>query len=190
MLECWDAFWVWGGWNGVSAVSTAGAMFASLYAIYLAIVAPSRERAKDRSESTHEILRATAEAIDLFEKAKAVRLSSNDLPVLAKLAGQAGHQGVALDRLLNRSSLSDGAIITGAGALQLTTAIIKQYDTYKAATLNGSERPASDELAPLDSMVRNIEDRAQRVADYAVKRRWPKWRQRFLDTAENGLRRH
>ncbi|THK35656.1 hypothetical protein EHS39_23830 [Ensifer sp. MPMI2T] len=169
-------------WEAIGAVATA---IATIVALWAAVVVPKKERAEDRSEATHEVLRATAEAVKLFDQA--LKLSTSDQSALGRMAAQARHQSFALDRLLNRTSLSDGAIVTGAGPLQLLEAIARQLETSRPSSQIGFARFVASELSPYEVIVPDVHDRAQRVAKYAVKRKWPGWKRRFNDFANHGL---
>lgn len=172
-------------WDAVGAISTALATIVALIASSFAVYAPVRERAKDRSESTYEVLCAAKEALELFEQASTIIRS--DQSSIAEIGARAGHLRVAIDRLLNRNSLSDGAIVTGAGAIQLMDAIRVQCEESNRPTSSGLARRAPNLLAPYASVSSLVRERGKRVARYAVKRKWPRWRQRYVVMARDGL---
>ena len=108
-------------WEAISAVGTVSASFIALFASWLAIRAPEWARAAERKEATDEVVFATREALSLYEFARSLTAPEMGWPTEAVLPMRikAGHLTVTLDRLISRPSLSDGAIATGAGALNI-----------------------------------------------------------------------
>lgn len=174
-------------WSGLSAIAAAFAAAVSAFAVIQAVYLPDRERAKDRSEATHEIMEASAKAVSLFNQALWISKREGNRLEFGELSPRASHLHVALDRLLNRPSLSDGAIITGAGAMQLMDAVIKQEEEYSKARYEFLSRPIIKHMELSEMVVAVTLSRAEVVARYAVNRKWPKWERRFADIASNGL---
>jgi hypothetical protein len=177
-------------WYAVAAVGTIGLTLVAAYAATVAVYAPRWQRRRDRSEATAEVLSAIREAILLFDEAKMVfaRASWRDA-ASATIAARADHIHMTLDRLLNRSELSDGIVVAGSGAMRLLEAIMGGRDMIFSGNGGaGFGKLALEVLFPVDPIVPIVEDRAIRVARHAVKQRWPKWRRRFSAMADQGIR--
>lgn len=173
-------------WDAVSAIATFFATVTAFFFSLLALRAPGRARSEDRSEFTSEILSATETAINIFHTAKKISDPRDEAWEL--VAARARHTRVALQILLQRPSLTDGGITTGAGALTLLEAVILQHESNKSPPpSNGFARRVSNELSLATPIVDQVEKRAKEVADYACKRKYPKWKKRFRGIRDNGL---
>ena len=108
-------------WDAVSAVGTLLASAIALLASWLAMKAPEWNKQADRRESTHEVLRATSEALTLFDEAKTLAIINNTWSTkpVTSFRIRATHLHETIDRLISRPSLSDGAITIGAGAMSI-----------------------------------------------------------------------
>jgi hypothetical protein len=177
-------------WRAIEAIGTITVALAAVYAALVAIYAPRWQRERNRSEATAEVLSAIREAVLLFDEAKMVfaRASWRD-SASAVLGARADHLHMTLDRLLNRDGLTDGAIIAGSGAMRLLGAIVAGRDTiFEGNGGAGFGKRALEVLFTVDPILPVVEDRAVRVARFAVKNRWPKWRRRFATIAADGIR--
>jgi hypothetical protein len=115
----------WQNWDAISAIATAIATFFALGFSYLALTAPERESRRQRRESTLEILRSTDLAFEILGDAEdLVEGPRWDDRELGKLQAKADHGKRALEQLIQRPSLTDGAIFTGAGAIALMDLIL------------------------------------------------------------------
>lgn len=173
-----------GGWNwdAISAVATAIGTGIALVFSALALWAPAREAERQRRESTLEILRAAEEAFTTFnEAAKVVRIGPWSDAALGKAQARAVHGKAALEQLIQRPSLTDGAIYTGAGAIALLGTILgieHQRDAMTRALLNARARneggavridaglPAKRLLESGDEIMEVTKERAERVRQH------------------------
>ena len=173
-------------WDAISAIATFVATATAFAFSLLALKAPGWERSEDRSEFTAEVLEATRDAIRIFQEA--AKIADSGDAAWERVAARARHTRTALTILLQRPSLTDGGITTGAGALQLLEAVIRQHElTTSPPPSNGLARRISSQLRLAIPIVQDVENRAQRVAAYACTEKWPKWEKRFKSFSENGL---
>lgn len=174
-------------WDAISALATAIATTVALVSAYIAIVAPERQRAEERSEATIEILRASREAVLLYQKAK-VNADHAGQSEFTQSAVLAAHLRDTLDRLTNRTMLTDGAIVTGVAAMSLMNAIV-DHEAVRRKNIPSSNlaRVLPDWLTPSSAVEEIVLDRAQGTAKYAVRSRWPGWEKRFKRIADEGL---
>lgn len=174
-------------WNAVSAVATTLATIVAACAAAIAVLLPQRQRAEDRSEATAEILKSTAHAIAIFEEASDHFELATKNAKLQSFAAKAEFNHIALDRLLSRPSLTDGAIVTGAAGMKLLMGVMQQERSLKLIDKRPTIVEIDDHINPLKPIVDEARKRAVRVASYAVKRRWPGWKRRFLRVSTEGL---
>lgn len=174
-------------WNAVSALATTAATVAALYTSHVALTAPERQREEERSEATIEVLCASQEAVRLFQRAKAENKFAKQAE-FSKCALLATHQRDALNRLINRTVLTDGAIITGVAAMSLMDAIVNQENIRRElfSKPNFAVR-MSDWITSACAVEAIVLDRGQRTASYASRKRWPHWEERFKRISEEGL---
>lgn len=159
-------------WDAVSAIATLAATLVALWASVNAIRGPERDRRRDRKEATHEIMSATAEVIRIFNEAWD-HISYQD-PALPELASLADHARLTLDRLISRPSLTDGAIATGVGAMQLAGAVVYSQLALDKGTpefigrafVSAADREevARKTMVAAKPVVKIVEDRANRVS--------------------------
>lgn len=168
-------------WDAVSAVGTLLASAIALLASWLALKAPEWNKQADRRESTHEVLRATAEAITLFNEAKALaNVDTWPAKPVTSVRIRAAHLHEAMDRLISRPSLSDGAITIGAGAmtiLVILSALKTTEELQEKFLIDGlshnmlpdiTELPAAKRtLGVTQEVVNIVQERMQRVKRYA-----------------------
>lgn len=192
-------------WDGINAVATFSATAVALAATGVAMWMPRWTRLRERSDTTNEIIIAAGEAVDLFRDAIRHIGRGSSTRIIKELGAKASHLHVALDRMSYRPELTDDAIAVAAGAIQILTAIKEESSNYRyhkdskytsqVVSTEYHERNISD----LDQIyVRDIDyfieivplilEKSQRVAAYAVKRKWPKWRMRFASIEKHGLR--
>jgi len=175
-------------WDGINAIATFSAAAIALAATGVAVWLPRWTRLRDRSDTTNEIMGAVGEAIDLFHEANRHMGNSTSPGAIKVLGAKASYLCTALDRMISRPELTDGAIIVAAGAIQLLGAIEAEAAKYREEKDLRFARMIVSDLTYFVGVVPIILERAQRVAAYAVKRRWPKWRTRFAHIAKEGLR--
>lgn len=115
----------WQNWTALGTLATMFATASALYFSWQALRAPLREAKRQRRESTLEVLRATRETQGLFHDARELVEASewNDVSI-GKLQAKAGLNRRALEQLIQRPSLTDGAIFTAAGAVELLELIL------------------------------------------------------------------
>ena len=173
-------------WEIVTAIGTAAATMVAALSAYLAVKMPSRIRLVERSERTYEILEATREILVIFVAArKATQTGSAD--EIARLAVRARYLVGALDRLVARDSLTDGAIITALGAKTIGEAIEDEERRRKRPNANVAfARFHKSKLGDYDLAAEETRERAQKVAKHAVKRKWPEHKKRFSGFAKDG----
>jgi hypothetical protein len=151
---------------------SAAAAVIALVAVLVGIIAPMQTKRRAWSGATAEVLRATEDSLSLFRQACDTFPNACycDLSV-SEIGARAAQFRVALDRLLNRAELSDGAIVTGAGAMQLMDAILEGKQENFAGPANTSVRRAVAALEPARAVVALVEERAGKVARNAI-RHW------------------
>lgn len=180
-------------WNAIGAISTASAAIIALLASWLALKAPEWSRKAERRDATQEVLRAVREALAVYHgAAKLVESKAwpDDLTSLIRI--RASHLHATLDRLLNRPSLTDGAIAIGAGAMSVLNAIIGIPNSQEAKerafarSHNPNLAQFIDVMGPakvvLDSagkVVEVIEVRVRRVEDYMKRPLWHRLAKRW-----------
>lgn len=136
-------------WDAISAIATATGTLGALAFSTLALGAPGREARRQRRESTEEILRATDDALEIFESTRViVDVGPWDDGALGKLQARAFHGQKALEQLIKRPSLTDGAIYTGAGAISLLESILAiKHQKELIAKMMGAMRERQHGLA-------------------------------------------
>lgn len=175
-------------WDGINAVATFSATAIALAATGVAVWMPRWTRLRDRSDTTNEIIEATGEAVDLFRDATRRMGNATCTRTIKLLGAKASYLRVALDRMISRPELTDGAIAVAAGAIQILIAIEAEAAKYRNVNDSKFAPMIVSDLNYFGEVVPVILERAERVAAYAVKRRWPKWRTRFAQIAKDGLR--
>ncbi|WP_313534425.1 hypothetical protein [Sphingomonas sp.] len=175
-------------WDGINAVATFSAAFIALGGTAVAMRMPHRTKLRERSDTSNEILHSAGLAVKLYREAAALIPAGTRSIDIKTLAATAATLRVALDRMISRLELTDRAIMAGAGAMQLLTAVENAASKYPD--------PRHPKMGPKvfipdlflsDHIVPTVLESAQKVAKYAVKRKWPKWRSRFARIAEVGL---
>lgn len=173
-------------WNAIGAISTAAAAIIALLASWLALKAPEWSRKAERQDATLEVLRAVKEAVAIYGGAAesvANKAWPDDLASLIRIRAMQLH--ATLDRLLNRPSLTDGAIAIGSGAMSVLAAIIaipnsqearerafsRSHDS-KLARFIDVVGPAKIVLDSAGQVVEVVQARARKVEDYLNRRWW------------------
>jgi hypothetical protein len=119
-------------------------------------------------------------------EARAPKVSWRDVEI-GKLCAKAVAQKTALERLISRPELTDGSIVTGAAAMSLLEGVECVWEVcFSGSGLNLTSR-AQEEIDYARSMVDVIQDRAKRVAKYAIRQGWPRARHRFQTISDMGL---
>jgi hypothetical protein len=179
MAQVWavvsDPAWFGALAQGIAAIIAA-------VAILIAVRVPRREQLQSRTDSTHEVLRATYSALQLFRRAVDANVGGPE--ALAPHAAQAAMLRSTLETLGQRPALTDGAVITAAGAKALMNAIVDENRTNAEtvrSTPNGFARRSSSSLPHAAHVEALTAIRAKMVIDYARRKRWPDWKRRFRD---------
>lgn len=176
-------------WNGINAVATFLAVLIAIVSTGMAVWLPFQIRLRHRSDTTNEILSAAGDAIDLFREANA-KLGHGIVSTakVKELGATSAFTRVALDRLISREELTDGAVFVGAGSIELLIAVEREAEKYRQVPQSQFAPQIISDLAYHVEVQPVILKRAKEVASYAVKRKWPKWQDRFASIAINGLR--
>lgn len=112
------------GWEALAAIATAAATLVALFAAVSALIAPQLEARRQWEESTEEILYAADDAFEIFDATRELLETDWKDEDLAKLQARASCGRGALEQLVRRPSLTDGAVFTGAGAIALLEIVL------------------------------------------------------------------
>jgi hypothetical protein len=148
-------------WEAIGAIATAVATIVALWSSWNAIRMPQRAEERARREATREIILASEEAVAIFEVSKgALAFPIAPPDALDTAAARADHICQTLDRLLNRTSLTDGAIATGAGAMRLMDAVVNAQALHRK---NPNSVYPERELARADPVAVVVAERMAKV---------------------------
>jgi len=172
----------WQNWDAVGAMATVFATAVALIFSWLALRAPMREGQRQRRESTLEVLRATEAALASFaELEQMVTEPGWDDRKLARQQVKADHGKRALEHLIQRPSLTDGAIFTAAGAIAILDLVLSVESEaalvsiararatgagFEGAVFVEPKRRARERVEDGATVVDVTKDRADRVRRY------------------------
>jgi hypothetical protein len=170
-------------WEAVSAVGTLLASLIALFASWLAVKAPEWSKHADWKNSTGEVLKATQGALLIYNEARALTSNNNVLQSenVKRLRIRADHLKSALEVLLTRPSLSDGAIVLGSGCVSFLAALqnlntVEEYGRNQAffgdhdgeQALAGAIATAKAHVERIGEIVTVVTERMVRVENYMV----------------------
>lgn len=157
-------------WNAIAAVATAIATAVALWSSWNAIRLPEKERARERRAATREVLRGARGAIVLFRVALKVYGGQTWKSVIARrLRAKALHLHATIDRLLTKPNLSDGAISTGIGAMQILKEVEEASDIFFERDGIDFGTRAQAHLEPIVPLVKLVRLRYKKVKAYSDK---------------------